>query len=212
MAIETTSGQIFEARVANFPTGLTGTAITVTLRTNKGGFSGPLTGIAEDPVGSGSYVTTFLAPEYGGQYSIVWQWGDGSPSRTAAEDVVISGPLEPVPGPPTVIGPLIQHVGISQPHFDLPMRYGNGREVVVQQDTVEDVRNCVEAGVRTVRGTRPWVPNFGISDPTFENQPIDLISIGREIYDSEPRAVLDMTQFIPVTDELADNITVGVNT
>jgi hypothetical protein len=214
--IEVNSGDLFEARVTSFPTGLVGAQITCLLSDNVGTFWNPASSISESPPGSGSYVTTFTAPNFGGQYSVIWQWGDKSPSRTAAEDVVVIVVEPPVVVPPTVgatpLGPLVSRSGITQPHFDLPFRYGNGREVVIQQDTVEDVRNCVEAGIRTIRGTRPWVPNFGISDPTFENQPIDVINMGREIYDSEPRAVLDMTQFIPVTDELADNITVGVST
>jgi hypothetical protein len=154
--INVKSNVVFEARVSAFPANI---VVECSLRDNRGGTVGPLSQISQDPPGSGSYVTTFKAPEYGGQYTVVWQWGDKNPSRTAVEDVIVDGPAEPPP--PThdaTVGPLIQHVGITQPHFDLPFRYGRGREVVVQQDTVEDIRNCVEAGVRTLRGTRPWVP------------------------------------------------------
>lgn len=97
------------------------------------------------------------------------------------------------------------------PHFDLPLRYHGGQAITVDQDSLEDIRNCVEAAVRTERGTRPWVPQFGIDDPTFENQPISMPVLAQQIKDSEPRATLDLRQFVADPDLLADRIVVRVN-
>lgn len=100
---------------------------------------------------------------------------------------------------------------MQTPHFDLPLRYVNGLVAVVEQDSIADVKNCVEAAVRTELGTRPWVPTFGITDPTFQEQPVDLAVMAREITQSESRAILNMTQSPLPTDNLVDTIVVGVN-
>jgi len=96
------------------------------------------------------------------------------------------------------------------PHFDLPFRYENLRAAVVQQDTKADVTNCVEATVRTVIGTRAWVPTFGIDDDTFTQQPVNTQKLSNQIRRNEPRAILNLKQRIPSFDVLADYIVVGV--
>ncbi len=99
---------------------------------------------------------------------------------------------------------------VTIPHFDYPFRFVGGRSAVVQQDSLDDVKNCVIAALKTERGTRAWVPQFGITDPTFEEQPVHLNQMEREINDSEPRAIVDMRQATPPTDTLASRIVVGV--
>jgi hypothetical protein len=97
------------------------------------------------------------------------------------------------------------------PHFDLPFRYAPDRHVFpVQQDTEKDVMNCVTAACLTTRGTRYYVPWFGISDPTFRLMPLDVDSIENEIYESEPRAQLLMDQTLNALD-LMVQLRVGVD-
>ncbi len=97
------------------------------------------------------------------------------------------------------------------PHFSLPVRYDSaGRIVTVEQDSIDDVTNCVNAAVRTERGTRAWVPEFGITDPTFEMTPVDIKTMQDEISSSEPRAILNLNQNIETSDGLATRIVVGV--
>lgn len=79
------------------------------------------------------------------------------------------------------------------PHFDLPFRMA-GHAVVNDQDTLEDVSTCVEAIVRTHKGQRIEVPDFGIPDPTFQVQPIRLDAIVNAILDQEPRASILVEQ------------------
>lgn len=99
------------------------------------------------------------------------------------------------------------------PHFDLPFRITlNHHAAVVQQDTVEDVTNCVNAILRTTRGTRYYVPLFGIDDPTFQIAPIDLVAIENQVAESEPRAHMILDQLIEtVAAYVEDRIQVGVD-
>jgi hypothetical protein len=97
------------------------------------------------------------------------------------------------------------------PHFDLPFRFAadkHGR--VVEQDTVDDVVNCVHACLRTTRGFRFYVPAFGITDPTFEMSPINLVELEQEVAENESRARMILDQTIDVIRDFI-NVQVGVD-
>lgn len=101
---------------------------------------------------------------------------------------------------------------IDLPHFDLPFRFtGAGPAAVVEQDTDEDVHNCVQAIVRTPIGWRPYVPKFGIDDPTFEVQPVNIRHIEEQILESEPRARTLVSQDIDRFDQLVSNVLIEVS-
>lgn len=97
------------------------------------------------------------------------------------------------------------------PHFDLPFRFAGLTAAVVEQDSSKDVTNCVEAALRTTRGTRLYVPDFGIDDPTFEKLPVDVNKIKAQVLRNEPRAGLDLMQWTDMLDVLITQITVGVS-
>ena len=90
------------------------------------------------------------------------------------------------------------------PHFGQPFRYSAGKPVVTEQDTLEEIRDCIRASLRTVVGFRDEAPDFGITDPTFELIPLDTQSILDEIFVSEPRAdqLLDIGQEYNPFDQL----------
>lgn len=95
-------------------------------------------------------------------------------------------------------------------HFDLPFRFSpQGNAVVVEQDTSEDIRNCVEAAVRTPIGTRFYVPEFGITDPTFSMSPISMKALQAQLQNSEPRARTELQEWIT---QLVARIRIGVDT
>lgn len=99
-------------------------------------------------------------------------------------------------------------VKVNVPHFSYPVKFGaDGHIAVVEQNSLEDVMSCVAVAAKTERGTRIYVPNFGITDPTFEESPIDKVTLAAEIRDSEPRSDNIINEKI---DELVDNITIGV--
>lgn len=95
------------------------------------------------------------------------------------------------------------------PHFDLPFRLDStGHGVVTEQDHYQDISNCVEVVLRTQKGSRLYVPNFGIDDPTFQ-APVDLRAIEQQILINEPRGHVVITDRLGV-DSLVDEIRVQV--
>lgn len=104
-------------------------------------------------------------------------------------------------------------MSMSVPHFDLPFRWGrNGHAEVVEQDTLEDVANCVLAILLTFKGQRQELPDFGIDDPTFESQPIDLAALTQAILEQEPRAVVMMDQHPDEFNQLVADVAARVST
>ena len=99
------------------------------------------------------------------------------------------------------------------PHFDLPFRLdGLGHAMVVEQDSIDDVSNCVEAVIRTIIGDRVELPGFGIDNPVFTNQPISASGIMAAVLDQEPRAHLLLTQAPDKFDYLIAKVLVEVST
>lgn len=97
------------------------------------------------------------------------------------------------------------------PHFDLPFRLVAGHAAVNDQDTIEDVTTCVEAVVRTRQGTRAEVPDFGVTDLTFQLQPTKLQPVIDSVLEQEPRASMLMDQAPDVFDTYIARITARVS-
>jgi phage baseplate assembly protein W len=74
------------------------------------------------------------------------------------------------------------------PHFALPFRVENGRAVVNEQDTADDVVSCVVAIMLCPTGYRAELPEFGIDDPTFREGGPDQEAIATAIARWESRA------------------------
>jgi phage baseplate assembly protein W len=83
---------------------------------------------------------------------------------------------------------------VDTPHFALPLRYVNGSAVVNQQDTMDDIADCVLAVCLTTPGDRDEMPDFGFDDPTFGVQPIPLSPFLAQIANWEPRATILATE------------------
>lgn len=101
------------------------------------------------------------------------------------------------------------------PHFAIPFRLtttgGNRVPAVVEQDSLEDVTGCVEAALRTERGSRIDMPDFGVPDPTFSVVPMDLNSMAAYIENHEPRAITLLSEDQDRLDALVDRITASVS-
>lgn len=197
------AGLQFGARVQAFPANLTAGIVGVRILDNAGGtvLARSAAGIIEDPTGSGSYVKTLTAPGVDGQYSVMWDWGT-DPSQTAFEDlfVIVSGARVELPATFSGVIP-------SEPHFDLPFRLSGKSFATVQQDSPEDVANCVECIVRTPSGFREDTEDFGLDDLTFNNQPLNLALVKSQIQRQEPRASLLVEQDVM---DLVNRLTIKV--
>jgi phage baseplate assembly protein W len=78
------------------------------------------------------------------------------------------------------------------PHLAFPLRLDGGSFAVVEQDTVEDVRQCVHVLLRTPLGIRPLAPEVGVDDPTF-TEGVDGDALAAQLEEQEPRAVVTVT-------------------
>lgn len=81
------------------------------------------------------------------------------------------------------------------PHLTWPPRMApDGTLAAVEQDTVEDVRQCVHVLLRTPLGVRPLAPFSGVPDPTFSGGVIaDELAARLGSDDNEPRAQITVT-------------------
>lgn len=53
------------------------------------------------------------------------------------------------------------------PHLRVPLEFVGGKLAVVEQDSTEEVTQCVEAVLRYRKGERLTRPSFGVGDLTF---------------------------------------------
>lgn len=98
---------------------------------------------------------------------------------------------------------------INTPHFDLPFRWDStGHAAVVEQDSWSDVANCVLNILDTTVGRRIESPGFGVSDPTFEKQPINLSALIESLVEQEPRAQILMEQSPDEFDQMIADVIV----
>ena len=98
------------------------------------------------------------------------------------------------------------------PHFDLPFRFlSTGHAAVAEQDSEEDVINCVTAIARTTRGSREDLPSFGIDDQTFARIPLDTAAMLEQILEQEDRAHILIDQANDTHDQLSQIVRVNVS-
>lgn len=79
------------------------------------------------------------------------------------------------------------------PHIDWPIRVTGTSYAFCEQDTSQELAANVAVLCSFQRGTRIEQPDFGITDPTFSQQPVDTSEIERQVGVYEPRAELDIT-------------------
>jgi hypothetical protein len=96
------------------------------------------------------------------------------------------------------------------PHFDLPFRRRGSSFVTVEQDSLRDIENCVEAALRTSLGEREGLLDFGITDPTFQRIPADSSTLQAEIERAEPRAIAVLEEHPDFFDTMIDRISIQI--
>lgn len=89
----------------------------------------------------------------------------------------------------------------DRPHLAYPLQLTDGGYLkVYEQDTLEDVRNCVSVLMRTPIGARSLAPLVGVPDPTFTrgvNGPV-LKRILEHPENGEPRADVTVRALDPL--------------
>lgn len=73
-------------------------------------------------------------------------------------------------------------------HLAFPFRLDyHGSPEVVDQDSLEDVSQCVRVLVSTVRGERLELPEYGLPDPVFAPDGMVADGVARAVERWEPR-------------------------
>lgn len=80
------------------------------------------------------------------------------------------------------------------PHLAVPFQVINGQWITVEQDTDDEVAQCVRNICAFERGFRIEDPDFGINDPTFTTMPIDTEDISSALDTYEDRAQVEIFQ------------------
>lgn len=109
----------------------------------------------------------------------------------------------------------LQQTPVLVPHFSLPFRFiqqgkGYPTAAVNEQDTADEVADCVEAILRYEIGSRAEKPEFGITDPTFASPTVDTNRLHAEVDQWEQRAALGLIAGISDTDALVHMVQVRV--
>lgn len=95
------------------------------------------------------------------------------------------------------------------PHLAWPLRLEGGRFAVLEQDSDEEVLQCVRVILATMQGERLERMDFGIPDPTFTVD-VDEAAILAELMRLEPRVAAMMTTAPDRLDELVRTAVVTI--
>jgi hypothetical protein len=96
------------------------------------------------------------------------------------------------------------------PHFNFPFDFKGTRVDVVEQDTLDDIVNCVQVVLRVHTGWRPEAPFFGVPDFTFMSQPIGANRVDDILVTQEPRASTLVRENPDVFDELINHLNIEI--
>lgn len=97
-------------------------------------------------------------------------------------------------------------------HISYPFRWGpTGNAAELEQDTLDEITNCVEVVVRTSVGDLVDQPDMGITDPLFKRIP-NVVQLSSQINQWEPRADIQLDTFFDTVDTLIRYITLQIAT
>jgi len=102
------------------------------------------------------------------------------------------------------------------PHFSLPFRFTNAvrggpAAAVNEQDSLDEIADCVFAVLVCPAGFRVELPAFGLTDPTFAVPAPDLDEIRDTVEAWEPRAALVLDTYPDLLDVLIAHVEVDVS-
>lgn len=99
------------------------------------------------------------------------------------------------------------------PQLALPFRFGaNGQPLTVDQDSVEEVADCVETFLRTPLGHFPEQPDYGLLDPSFEEGAVDTQELAAGLAQWEERANVALEQRPDLRDRFTNVLNIQLST
>lgn len=73
------------------------------------------------------------------------------------------------------------------PHLKIPLELAGNSFATVEQDSPEDIAQCVKIILRTPFGSRDDVPTMGLTEQRYRAGGPNLAEIERQILEHEPR-------------------------
>lgn len=80
------------------------------------------------------------------------------------------------------------NISVDVPHFAVPFNITTEGAEIIEQDSYDDIVQCVEALCRTPKGTRLDSPDYGIDEVVLREPGPDRVKLERAISYWEPRA------------------------
>jgi phage baseplate assembly protein W len=81
------------------------------------------------------------------------------------------------------------------PHFSLPFRFATPNVATSEQDSIEEISDCVLAVLLCPLGYRVELPDFGLVDLTFSTPHVDVGEIRDAVELWEPRAAVALREW-----------------
>jgi hypothetical protein len=99
----------------------------------------------------------------------------------------------------------------DQPHIRNPFNFGPHGESpkTNEQDSPEEIEDCVENILRYTEGFRDDLADFGIPDQAFKQAPISMAPIIEKILKYEPRAAALVSRDDKSLEELIERVRVS---
>lgn len=98
------------------------------------------------------------------------------------------------------------------PHFAFPFHIQGSSFAEVEQDTVEDVVAGVALVLAYRPGEREMLPEFGVPEPVFDVQPVEIGELRDAILRWEPRAATDFGLSADSLDGLIQHVILQTST
>lgn len=92
------------------------------------------------------------------------------------------------------------------PHFALPFRFTSPHAAVVEQDSIDEIADCVLAVMLCPYGYRVELPEFGLPDPVFSTPHVDVVQMRQAVELWEPRAALVLQEHPDLADALISHV------
>lgn len=104
----------------------------------------------------------------------------------------------------------MSHNDVQVPHLAYPFHFGrDGSAAVLEQDSIDEITQCVEVFLRTEEGQRVELPDYGIPGFVFVDE-IDTEFLTTMVEEWEPRARVLFEEGYDRTDELTRVLTTHV--
>jgi phage baseplate assembly protein W len=96
------------------------------------------------------------------------------------------------------------------PHFAFPFQLNGNSFSVVEQDTHQEVQQCVEILLLTPTGSRMVLPDYGTPETIYTQVPTNTAAIIAKLNNWEPRAAVSLDQTLNTINQLISYIRINI--